>query len=126
MPELPEVEAYARYFALHALHRPIVRVQVLDERILGTRRNALTRALLGQSFSQVRRHGKHLFAQAGERWLHLHFGMSGDLSAYGPGHAPPRFARVIFDFDDGTHLAFEDMRLFGVVEVTVDPETYVE
>ena len=30
----------------------------------------------------VRRHGKHLFASAGTSWLHLHFGMSGDLAFY--------------------------------------------
>src|SRR5687768_16960472 len=115
MPELPEVEAYTRYFAHHALHRTVTRVRVLDERILGARRPGLNAALRGREFSQVRRHGKHFFAQSGERWLHLHFGMSGDLVAYGRNEPTPRFARVIFDFDDGTHLAFEDMRLFGVV-----------
>jgi formamidopyrimidine-DNA glycosylase len=34
MPELPEVECYARYFARHALEQKIARVEVRDERIL--------------------------------------------------------------------------------------------
>src|ERR1043166_9717320 len=124
MPELPEVELYARYFARHALQQRIARVRVLDERILGAvRKDAFSRALRGRAFTRVRRHGKHLFADAGGVWLHLHFGMTGDLSYYSD--APPRFARVIFDFDGGAHLAWEDMRLFGVVDTVSDPDTFI-
>jgi formamidopyrimidine-DNA glycosylase len=124
MPELPEVEIYCRYFAQHALGQRIARVRVLDERILGdVRKAAFTRALTGRAFTQVRRHGKHLFADAGGVWLHLHFGMTGDLAYYD--EVPPRFARVIFDFENGRHLAFDDMRLFGVVDLTPAPDDYL-
>ena len=130
MPELPEVESYARTFARHALHRTIARVRVLDERVLAVRPREL-RALAGRQFTGVRRHGKHLFAHVGrvlnpsiardglenlshigDVWLRLHFGMTGDLTT-----EEDRFARVVFDFDDGTLLAFDDMRLFGVVAI---------
>jgi formamidopyrimidine-DNA glycosylase len=124
MPELPEVEIFSRYFAQHALGQRIAKVRVLDERILGDIRAApFTRALRGRVFAGVRRHGKHLFADAGDIWLHLHFGMSGDLAYYDD--EPPRFARVIFDFDNGRHLAFEDMRLFGVADLTPTPDDYI-
>jgi formamidopyrimidine-DNA glycosylase len=125
MPELPEVESYARTFAEHGLRKAIRGVRVLDERILGTRRDAFVEALRGRKFVRVRRHGKHLFADAGAVWLHLHFGMSGDLSAYRDPEPEPRFARVIFDFASGRHLAFEDMRLFGVAELTPTPEAFI-
>jgi formamidopyrimidine-DNA glycosylase len=124
MPELPEVEIYARYFARHALGQPIARVDIRDDRVLAVRREQLTRALRGRSFTRVHRHGKNLFAEAGAQWLHLHFGMSGDLAYYND--TPPRFARVIFDFANGAHLAFEDMRLFGVVGLTPSPEAYID
>ncbi len=124
MPELPEVELFCRYFAQHALEQKIARVRVLDERILGgVRKGAFVRALTGAAFVRVVRHGKHLFADAGRTWLHLHFGMTGDLAYYSD--TPPRFARILFDFDNGWHLAFEDMRLFGVADLTPDPETYI-
>ena len=138
MPELPEVESYARTFAQHALHRTIVRVRVLDERILAVRPREL-RALAGRQFTRVRRHGKHLFAHVGrvlnpsitrdglenpshigDVWLRLHFGMTGDLTT-----EEDRFARVVFDFDDGTLLAFDDMRLFGVVDLVRDPDAFI-
>lgn len=123
MPELPEVETYARYFAGHALHQRISRVEVRDERILGEiRKEAFARKLRGREFAAVRRHGKHLFADAGAAWLHLHFGMTGDLAYYREREREPRFARVVFDFDNGAHLAFDDMRLFGLVDLVASPE----
>jgi Formamidopyrimidine-DNA glycosylase len=125
MPELPEVELYCRYFAAHALHHRVSAIRVLDARILGVREGALRRAFVGTEFVRVRRHGKHLFAEAGRSWLHLHFGMSGDLAFYRDDADAPRFARVILDFEDGTHLAYDDMRLFGVVGVTPDPEAFI-
>jgi formamidopyrimidine-DNA glycosylase len=124
MPELPEVEGFARYFAQHGLRQRIIRVRIRDERILGVRKETLSRALRGHVFSQVRRHGKHLFAEAGAAWLHLHFGMTGDLEYFA--EEEPRFSRVVFDFENGRHLAFIDMRLFGVVDLTPSPEAYIE
>lgn len=124
MPELPEVETYARYFAKHALRQRVKSVRVLDERILADiRKETFVRKLRGRTFTEVRRHGKHLFANAGTTWLHLHFGMTGDLSYYR--EEPPRFAKVVFDFDDGAHLAFEDMRLFGLANLVDSPDAFI-
>jgi formamidopyrimidine-DNA glycosylase len=126
MPELPEVETYTRYFARHALDQRIARVEVRDERILGEiRKDAFVRKLKGRAFSEARRHGKHLFARAGETWLHLHFGMSGDLAYSRDRAGDPRFARVVFHFDNDAWLAFEDMRLFGVAELVPSPDEYI-
>lgn len=126
MPELPEVETFMRYFARHALKQRIERVHVLDERILGDIRQAtFAQRLKGREFTHVHRHGKNLFADAGETWLHLHFGMTGDLAYYRDVAEQPRFARVVFDFDGGAHLAYDDMRLFGVVDLTTSPDDYI-
>lgn len=128
MPELPEVESFARYFARHALGQKITRVNVRDERILGeTRAESFVRRLKGRTFTSVRRHGKHLFAEtsAKDTWLHLHFGMSGDLAYYRAREEEPRFARIVFDFANGAHLAFEDMRLFGVADLVSSPDAFI-
>ena len=124
MPELPEVETYRRYFARHALGQRIERVDVRDERILGEiRRDKFARALCGREFIETRRHGKHFFAHAGDAtWLHLHFGMTGDLAYYRDRSDEPRFAKVVFGFEGGAFLAFEDMRLFGLVDLVASPE----
>jgi formamidopyrimidine-DNA glycosylase len=126
MPELPEVEAFTRYFAAHALDQRVARVEIRDPRILGdVRPDVLAGRVEGRAFRQVMRHGKHLFADTGGGWVRLHFGMTGDLAYYRDGDAP-RFARVIFHFEDGAKLAFEDMRLFGVIDLLDDPHAYVE
>jgi formamidopyrimidine-DNA glycosylase len=126
MPELPEVELYTRYFERHALRQPIARIEVRDERILAdVRVETFTRMLRRREFLRVRRHGKHLFADAGHVWLHLHFGMTGDLAYYRSPAEEPRFARVVFVFANGARLAYDDMRLFGIVDLTPDPDTFV-
>ena len=127
MPELPEVETYTRYFARHALGQPIARVEVRDERILGEiRKEAFARRLKGRAFTSVRRHGKHLFAEASSNtWLHLHFGMTGDLAYSRHREGDARFFRVIFHFANGAFLAFEDMRLFGLVDLIASPDALI-
>jgi formamidopyrimidine-DNA glycosylase len=125
MPELPEVESYARYFARHALRKPVRAVEVRDARVLEVRPAVLERALAGRSFRSVRRHGKHLFAAAGQAWLRLHFGMSGDLEFWRANEAEPRFARVVFHFRGGGTLGFLDMRLFGRVGLVSSPDDFI-
>lgn len=126
MPELPEVEAFTRYFAEHALQQRVATVEIRDARILGdVRPGELQSRIEGRAFTRARRHGKHLFADFGDGWLRLHFGMTGDLSYYREGEGP-RFSKVVFHFDDGAKLAFEDMRLFGVVDLVDDPDGYIE
>ena len=126
MPELPEVEIYTRYFERHALRKKVVRIDVRDERILGDiRKETFVRRLRGRQFASVRRHGKHLFADAKDSWLHLHFGMTGDLLHGEAGEAEPRFPRVVFAFQGGSWLAYDDMRLFGLVELVADPDAYI-
>ena len=126
MPELPEVETYTRYFARHALGQRIERVDVRDERILdGVRKETFVRKLTGRTFTEVRRHGKHLFANAETTWLHLHFGMTGDLASYRDAAKEPRFAKIIFAFEGGAYLAFEDMRLFGLANLVDDPDAFI-
>jgi formamidopyrimidine-DNA glycosylase len=127
MPELPEVETYRRYFAKHALHQRIARVDVRDERILGEiRAETFVKKLRGREFVDTRRHGKHLFADAGAAWLHLHFGMTGDLAYYREKEKEPRFAKIVFEFEGGASLAFEDMRLFGLADLIASPDAFVE
>jgi formamidopyrimidine-DNA glycosylase len=51
--------------------------------------------------------------------------MTGDLSYYHDAKNEPRFSKVIFDFDNSAHLAFEDVRLFGFARLVDSPDAYI-
>jgi formamidopyrimidine-DNA glycosylase len=128
MPELPEVEALRRAFASRGLEREVADVDVTDADVLhGTSQTDFAGAVRGTSFSSVKRHGKTLFARAGDGlWLVMHFGMTGDLVFCGPDEAPPDHARFVFTFGDGGRLAFDNPRKFGWLELADDIEGYLE
>jgi formamidopyrimidine-DNA glycosylase len=101
---------------------------VSDRRILeGISARQLSRHLVGRALDETARHGKYLFARAGdEGWLVLHFGMTGSLSYYARGQRAPEYARVTFDFANGNHLGYINKRMLGKVGFTPDLVAYVE
>ena len=52
--------------------------------------------------------------------------MTGDLAYYRDRSEEPRFTKIVFDFDGGAHLAFEDMRLFGLADLADSPDDFIE
>jgi len=100
MPELPDVAAFKTYLDATSLHQPIASTHVFDQRICGGASPALlARRLKGASLERSRRHGKFLFADAGERgWLVLHFGMTGELAYAQTPNALPDYTRFSLDF----------------------------
>lgn len=129
MPELPDVENFRRYLRRHALHAKVEGVEVRDRRALDeVSARTLHEAAKGKELASTRRHGKHLFVQldAGERWLHFHFGMTGSLAYFADDEDDPEHDRIRFDLFGGKHLAFVDQRLFGHVGLVDDPDAYIE
>jgi formamidopyrimidine-DNA glycosylase len=126
MPELPEVEIMRRYFEECALDKTIIQLDFLDElgKVYKSRPELIEKSLLGQQFKATERIGKYLFARISEGpWLHLHFGMTGNLELF-RGDNLPKYARLVFHFENGDKLAFCDLRKFGVVEIVTNPQTY--
>ena len=129
MPELPEVEWARRRLEAGGLGRRIAAVDLRAPDMLeGARLAALREALEAAALTAARRHGKVLFARAGEGgpWLVMHFGMTGALAIYGEAGQEPGHARLVLDFADGGHLAFDNQRRFGRLELADDPDAHVE
>jgi formamidopyrimidine-DNA glycosylase len=128
MPELPDLEVFKRYVDSTSLHQNIETIEVKDGRVLGgVSAGELRRGLEGRKFESTRRHGKHLFVELDdEPWLLLHFGMTGDLKYYKDANEEPPHARVMIYFGNGHHLAFDDQRLFGKVDLIEDPDDFIE
>jgi formamidopyrimidine-DNA glycosylase len=127
MPELPDVENYARYLRRTALHKRIRGVEIGNPRIVsGSSGAQLARTLTGRRLEDTRRHGKHLLvALDSNGWLAMHFGMTGRLSYFENPEDDPKHDRLRLDFDDGHHLALVDQRMLGGAQLTDDADAFI-
>jgi len=133
MPELPEVEVIRRGLGGLIVGKKIVKVEVLcDKSWRGEVGN-----VIGGRVTEVLRKGKALLVglDGGIR-LMVHLRMTGQLVYVGKqrfagGHPtegfvhelPDKHTRVIFEFEDGSHLYFNDQRKFGFVKVLLPGES---
>jgi formamidopyrimidine-DNA glycosylase len=126
MPELPEVETYKQYLDKTSLKQLITDVKVIDDRILNIEEKFLRKSVKGKRFKSSTRHGKYLLVYLNPQFLVLHFGMSGDLEYYSSKDNPPRFSKVIFEFDNGFNLAYISIRMFGKVSIINSVEEFLK
>jgi formamidopyrimidine-DNA glycosylase len=128
MPELPEVETFKRYLDSTALHQRISAVDVWSAYVVkGVSARGLARRLKNRCFESSRRHGKHLFVRTdGEKWLRLHFGMTGSFQYLKRDEQPPKTARVIFRFANNCSLAFDDQRKFGEIGLSKNVDEFLK
>jgi len=114
VPELPEVETIRTQLAPRLEGRVLTRVEILDPRL--TRPYDLfevTEELEGDRVVAVERRGKYLLLRL-ESGLGLlvHLRMTGSF-----GFVPVTHERAIVELDDGTRLAYRDVRRFGRIAV---------
>lgn len=119
MPELPEVETIRRDLAPLLEGRAITRV---TEAIADPHYRHLADAV-GRTVHRLRRRGKYMIADLGDRELVIHLGMTGQVGVMP--EVPPslRHVHVRFDLDDGSVFFFNDQRRFGYLMV-VEPGDY--
>ena len=126
MPELPEVETLARDLRATVLGRTITEAWVSPDAprlVQEMPVDLFCAALRGQRIEQVSRRGKYLLVglQGGLWWV-LHRRMSGNV-LHRPAGAPDEpYLRARFTLDDGNELRFIDLRKFGTMWVTDDPQ----
>ena len=119
MPELPEVETIRAQLAPRLTGRTLERVEILDPRL--TRPIDLfevAEELEGDRVAAVERRGKYLVLRL-ESGLALlvHLRMTGSF-----GFEPTSHERAVLELDDGTRLAYRDVRRFGTWLVVEDAE----
>ncbi len=119
MPELPEVETIRSQLAPRLEGRTLVRVEILDPRL--TRPIDLfevAEEIEGDSVRSVERRGKYLVLRL-ESGLALlvHLRMTGSF-----GFEPTTHERAVLELDDGTRLAYRDVRRFGTWLVVEEAE----
>ena len=116
MPELPEVESVRRQLEPVLVGRRFVRVNIADPRLVRPYEPAEVAAeLQGERVAAVERRGKYLIVRFDSgRVLLIHLRMTGSL-LHAPGGSlqddPHR--RAVVRLDDGSDVAYRDVRRFG-------------
>lgn len=135
MPELPEVETIRLQLKEKLIGKKIEEVEKLHPKTFGDD----PRAILGAKIKDIRRQGKILiFDLDNQKSLVTHLKLTGQLIYEGKGEraagghpvpplnapVPNKTTRIIYHFEDGSKLYFNDLRLFAYIHVV--PTVQVE
>ena len=127
MPELPEVETFARSIEPHVTGKTIVSADVRWARTVATPSvKKFKEQIAGQRILGVGRRAKYLILRLDDYNLLIHLRMSGDLMVRTGKIEPHKHDRVLFALRSKngkeSQLAFNDTRKFGRVWLTDKPE----
>src|SRR6266566_7088725 len=116
MPELPEVETIRLALEPHLVGRRFEQVEIHDPRLVRPfEPTAVAAELEGERVEALDRRGKYLIVRFETgRVLLIHLRMTGSLRHAGPGglQADPH-RRAVVRLDDGSDVAYRDVRRFG-------------
>jgi formamidopyrimidine-DNA glycosylase len=116
VPELPEVETVRRRLEPSLVGRRFDRVQILDARLTRPFDPAeVARELVGERVASVDRRGKYLIVRfETARALLIHLRMTGSVLTGAAASAESDLhRRAIVTLDDGSAVAYRDVRRFG-------------
>ncbi|MBK7455905.1 MAG: DNA-formamidopyrimidine glycosylase [Anaerolineales bacterium] len=124
MPELPEVETFARTLKPELVGKTILSAEVYWARTLATpSTDQFKRQVAGQKILDVSRRAKYLILNLEHYNLLIHLRMSGDLIIREGKIKAEKHDRILLQLSDHTVLAFNDTRKFGRIWLTDKPET---
>ncbi len=119
MPELPEVETVMRGLSLRLTDRVLTRLTLNRHDLRRKFPEGLRERIEGRRVERLERRAKYILMHfSGGGVLIAHLGMSGRMViANGGGSlAADPHDHVIFRFDDGTVVSFNDARRFGLLD----------
>ena len=126
MPELPDVEIYKQYIDSTSLDQKIKKTETGDQKVMQVSPSQAGKELSGKKLTKTKRLGKWLFCSVeNEKWLVMHFGMTGRLK-YSKDQEPPDHAHFRIYFDNSFALYFISVRKLGKIDITEDIETFAE
>jgi len=116
MPELPEVETIRLALEPHVVGRRFERVEINDSRLVRPfEPMAVAAELEGERVAALDRRGKYLIVRfESDRVLLIHLRMTGSLRhAAGGALGEDPHRRAVVSLDDGSDVAYRDVRRFG-------------
>lgn len=123
MPELPEVETFARALEPELIGRTIKSADLRWMRTLAMPSSKKFKEQIhGQKIKEVTRRAKYLILRLSGFDLLIHLRMSGDLHIRNSTIRPEKHDRLVIKLSGNKSLVFNDTRKFGRVWLTSTPE----
>lgn len=126
MPELPEVETIKLFLAKNLIGLKIESIDILNPKSF----TGDSTEILNKEIKDLKRRGKSLQINFGDKSLLIHLKMSGQMAFRGNksfvgghpttdmfGDLPNKSTRVIFNLSGGAKLFFNDQRKFGWIKL---------
>lgn len=119
MPELPEVETIKNTLKQLVLHKTIHHVSVHWPNIIKQPDDVaqFKQLLQGQTIASIARKGKFLLFYLDDYVLVSHLRMEGKYSLHQSVDPIAKHTHVIFSFEDGQELRYNDVRKFGTMHL---------
>lgn len=122
MPEIAEVRVVRDTLKKSILKKKIKEVKVLYDNIIVGDAREFERTLKGKTFEDVKSSGKWLIFSLGEYSILSHLRMEGKFFYVGGETELRKHSHIIFEFEDGMHLRYDDVRKFGRMELVKTSE----
>lgn len=117
MPELPEVETVVNGLRPRLENNIFKKVQVYFPKLRLVIPEDLDKKLIGRKIVAVKRLAKYIIiALDNGKYLVIHLGMSGKI-ILDPERMLSKHDHVVFSFQDGTKVTYNDPRRFGLITI---------
>ena len=133
MPELPEVETIRRDLSTVLIGKKIIGIQIINPKPVKGSVAGFKKTLLNKKVKNIERIGKLMMLDLSEdNFLLIHLKMTGqliyrhdhqiiegghNLPVFKENDLPTKYTWVVWRFNDGSSLYFNDMRKFGYLKI---------
>ena len=123
MPELPEVETIVRELREKIINEVFSNVEIIWSRSYVTENSV---SLPNRQIMAIERKGKYIIFLLDKYYLITHLRMTGQLIVSDSIPENDKHLRVIFQFKSGKYILFYDLRKFGRIHLTNNPNTVLK
>ena len=124
MPELPEVEVVRRTLEPSITGRLITNIIIRYDGIIIDDTKYFIDNIKGKTIKSISRYGKFLIFNLSDGHIISHLRMEGKYFYLKKGSLDNKHIHVIFDFDNGYSLLYQDVRKFGKMAYRDDSSLY--
>lgn len=117
MPEIAEVETVRNTLKKRILHKKIIDVKVLYDKMLDNNKEEFISLLKNNEFIDILRRGKWLIFELKDHYLLSHLRMEGKYFIKNSNELIEKHEHIIIAFNDGTDLRYHDTRKFGRMKI---------